>query len=261
MTCRVRCSSAARCRKMVVMLECQVPAGHARSSLRRPARRLASPGLVVACQARTNNSLRLSGLQNPCWPALACGNKLAVWHADGTPSEKDIMTGPPGTAGQRSACSPTPSSPPAAAWQRAADASTATLKLIPVPVPEPLRQLRGTSFPSPAAISPTAMPGRCGAAATSTALSKPISDGTPTPTRRHGNDLQLPYTSTVSGTRAVRYRHRAPARDPPWPAGFSLGRCCRRNHHCTIMTCLLTSILVLSTFSEISAPNLLVKRA
>jgi hypothetical protein len=34
---------------------------------------------------------------------------------------------------------------------------------------------------------------RVGDAATSTAPSKPTGDGTPTPTRRHGNDLQLPY--------------------------------------------------------------------
>ena len=38
---------------------------------------------------------------------------------------------------------------PAAAWQRASDGSTAALGLIPVSVPELLRQLRGTLIPGP----------------------------------------------------------------------------------------------------------------
>ena len=38
----------------------------------------------------------------------------------------------------------------------------------------------------------TVTPGHCGDAATSMAPSKPTSDGMPTPTRRHGNDLKLP---------------------------------------------------------------------
>jgi hypothetical protein len=46
--------------------------------------------------------------------------------------------------------------------------------------------------PGPAATSRTVTPGRYGDAATSTGPSKPTSDGMPTPTRRHGNDLQLP---------------------------------------------------------------------
>jgi hypothetical protein len=67
----------------------------------------------------------------------------------------------------------------------------AALKLIPVTVPELLRQLRGPSFPSPAATSRTAMPGHCGAAVTSTALSKPISDGTVlTLQTSHSGELQ-----------------------------------------------------------------------
>ena len=37
----------------------------------------------------------------------------------------------------------------AAAWQRAADSSASMLKLIPVTVPELLRQLRGTVIPEP----------------------------------------------------------------------------------------------------------------
>ena len=81
----------------------------------------------------------------------------------------------------------------AAAWQRAADIGASVLDLIPVTVPELLRQLRGTVIPEPAATSRTVTPGRCGDAATSMAPSKPTSDGMPTPTRRHGNDLQLPY--------------------------------------------------------------------
>lgn len=81
----------------------------------------------------------------------------------------------------------------AAACQHTADSSADLLELIPVTVPELPRQLRGTSSPSPAATRRTATPGRCGDAATSTAPSKPTSDGTPTLTRSHGNDLQLPY--------------------------------------------------------------------
>ena len=53
--------------------------------------------------------------------------------------------------------------------------------------------------PSPAATSSTVIPGRCGDAATSTTPSKPTSDGTPTPTRCHGNDLQLPYHRSGAG--------------------------------------------------------------
>jgi hypothetical protein len=37
----------------------------------------------------------------------------------------------------------------AAAWQRVRDGSTASLGLIPVTIPELLRQLRGTVIPSP----------------------------------------------------------------------------------------------------------------
>jgi hypothetical protein len=37
----------------------------------------------------------------------------------------------------------------AAAWQRAADSSAGVLELIPVTVPELLRQLRGTVIPEP----------------------------------------------------------------------------------------------------------------
>ncbi len=78
------------------------------------------------------------------------------------------------------------------AWQRTLDGSAAALGLIPVTVPELLRQLAAPSFPSPAATSPTTTPGRYGAAATSTKPSKPTSAGTLTPTNRHDNDLQLP---------------------------------------------------------------------
>ena len=56
----------------------------------------------------------------------------------------------------------------AAACQRAADSSAGILELIPVTVPELLRQLRSMSSPSPAATSSTVMPGRCGNAVTST---------------------------------------------------------------------------------------------
>ena len=79
----------------------------------------------------------------------------------------------------------------AAAWQRAADISASVLDLIPVTMPELLDSSAALSSPSPAATSRTATPGRCGDAATNTAPSKPTSDGMPTPTRRHGNDLQL----------------------------------------------------------------------
>jgi hypothetical protein len=48
------------------------------------------------------------------------------------------------------------------------------------------------SSPTPAATGRTVTPGHCGDAATSMAPSKPTSDGMPTPTRHHGNDLQLP---------------------------------------------------------------------
>jgi len=47
------------------------------------------------------------------------------------------------------------------------------------------------SSANPAATSRTVTPGRRGDAATSIAPSKRTSDGMPTPTRRHGNDLQL----------------------------------------------------------------------
>ena len=47
----------------------------------------------------------------------------------------------------------------AAAWQRAADSSASMLELIPVTVPQLLRQLRGTAIPSPGATSRTATPG------------------------------------------------------------------------------------------------------
>jgi hypothetical protein len=81
---------------------------------------------------------------------------------------------------------------PAAAWQRASDGSTAALGLIPVSVPELLRQLRGTLIPGPAATSPTARRGPSGDTATSTAPARPINAGTHTPTKRHSrNELQL----------------------------------------------------------------------
>jgi hypothetical protein len=81
----------------------------------------------------------------------------------------------------------------AAAWQRARDVSTGILGVIPVTVPELLRQLRGTVIPEPVATSRTATPRRSGDAATSTEPSKPTSAGTPTPTScRNRNDLQLP---------------------------------------------------------------------
>ena len=56
--------------------------------------------------------------------------------------------GPPGTAGPRSACSPARSSP----WPPASAPRTAApriLELIPVTVPELLRQLRGIVIPEP----------------------------------------------------------------------------------------------------------------
>ena len=42
----------------------------------------------------------------------------------------------------------------AAAWQRARDGSTAALTLIPITVPELLRQLRGTIIPAPSSDKP-----------------------------------------------------------------------------------------------------------
>ena len=57
--------------------------------------------------------------------------------------------GPPGTAGPRSACSPTPSSPSPPPGSAPATAAPATLGLIPVTIPELLRQLRGTVIPEP----------------------------------------------------------------------------------------------------------------
>jgi hypothetical protein len=71
--------------------------------------------------------------------------------------------------------------------------TTALLELIPVAIPELLRQLRGTVIPTPAATRPTATPGHDGADATNTRPGKPTSARTPTPTRCHDNQLQLPY--------------------------------------------------------------------
>jgi hypothetical protein len=80
----------------------------------------------------------------------------------------------------------------AAAFQRARDEDVDILGLIPVTIPELLRQLRGTVIPEPAATGPAATDGRYGAAATSTAPGKHTSAGTPTPIRYPTNDLQLP---------------------------------------------------------------------
>ena len=80
----------------------------------------------------------------------------------------------------------------AAACQRALDGSAGILGPIPVTVPELLRQLRGTVIPTPVATRRTEKPGRYGADAISTRPSKPTSAGTPTPTRRRDNELQLP---------------------------------------------------------------------
>lgn len=81
----------------------------------------------------------------------------------------------------------------AAAFQRTRDEDAGILGLIPVTIPELLRQLRGTVIPEPpAATGPTATAGRYGAAATSTAPGKLTSAGRPTPMRYPNNDLQLP---------------------------------------------------------------------
>jgi len=78
----------------------------------------------------------------------------------------------------------------AAAWQRAAGIGASVLDLIPVTVPELLRQLRGTVIPEPRRNKPHRDAWALWRAATSTAPSKPTNDGMPTPTRRHGNNLQ-----------------------------------------------------------------------
>jgi hypothetical protein len=81
----------------------------------------------------------------------------------------------------------------AAAWQRVRDGSTAALELIPVTVPELLRQLRGTVIPGPAATRPTATHGPSGDAATNITPAGPTRAGTPTRTKcRSRNKLQLP---------------------------------------------------------------------
>ncbi|MGZ6834077.1 MAG: hypothetical protein ACXVGN_13170, partial [Mycobacteriaceae bacterium] len=81
----------------------------------------------------------------------------------------------------------------AAAFQRTRDEDAGILGLIPVTIPELLRQLRGTVIPEPRRDRATATAGRYGAAATSTAPGKLTSAGRPTPMRCPNNDLQLPY--------------------------------------------------------------------
>ena len=72
----------------------------------------------------------------------------------------------------------------AAAFQRTRDEDAdMDAGLIPVTIPELLRQLRGTVIPDPAATGPTARLVATGAAATSTAPGKPTSAGRPTPRR------------------------------------------------------------------------------
>jgi hypothetical protein len=82
----------------------------------------------------------------------------------------------------------------AAARQRARDGDAAALELIPVTIPELLRQLRGTVIPWPAAARRTATHGPSGDAATSIAHARHTSAGTPTLTSCHSrsNGLQLP---------------------------------------------------------------------
>jgi hypothetical protein len=82
----------------------------------------------------------------------------------------------------------------AAAWQRARDGAAAILGLIPVTMPELLRQLRGTAIPEPRHDKPHRDAWTLWRRATSTTPSKTTSAGTPTPTSCHSNnDLQLPY--------------------------------------------------------------------
>jgi hypothetical protein len=83
----------------------------------------------------------------------------------------------------------------AAARQRARDGDAAALELIPVTIPELLRQHRGTVIPWPAATGRTATHGPSGDAATSIARTRPTSAGTPTLTSCHSRSdgLQLPF--------------------------------------------------------------------
>jgi hypothetical protein len=80
----------------------------------------------------------------------------------------------------------------AAAFQRAHDEDAGILGLIPVTIPELLRQLRGTVIPEPRRDRAHRDGWSHGAAATSTAPSKLTSAGRPTPIRCPDNDLQLP---------------------------------------------------------------------
>ena len=82
----------------------------------------------------------------------------------------------------------------AAARQRARDGDATALGLIPVTIPELLRQLRGTVIPWPAATRPTATHGPSGDAAVDITPATPTSAGTSTLTSCHSgsNELQLP---------------------------------------------------------------------
>ena len=93
-------------------------------------------------------------------------SRSAVWTRARSPP------GPPGTAGQRSACSPTCSSspPPSSATSTAAMAHPDSS---PSPSPNCSACSAAPSSPNPAATGPTGMAGRYGAAATSTAPGKP----------------------------------------------------------------------------------------
>jgi hypothetical protein len=66
------------------------------------------------------------------------------------------------------------------------------LDLIPVTVPELLRQLRGAVIPEPRRDKPHRDAWTLWRRRHEYGPSKPASDGMPTPTKRHGNGLQLP---------------------------------------------------------------------
>ena len=92
----------------------------------------------------------------------------------------------------------------AAAWQHAADTGASVLDLIPVTVPELLRQLRGTVIPEPRHDLPHRDAWALWRRRHQYGPSKPTSDGMRTPTRRHSNDLQLPYLMRHQRARVAR---------------------------------------------------------
>ena len=126
-----------------------------------------------------------------CWQ---CAKKITS-----SPSRAPAWTpgrssaGSPGTAGPRSACSPTSTSPspsPCSASKRPAKPDAG---LVPITVPEWCGCCAASSSHRPGETGPTGCTGRTGADATSTAPAKPTSAGTPAPRQHHDhNELQLP---------------------------------------------------------------------